>query len=164
MSDRDDAVLEERDRDRRAHAGRVRVLARPVVDLAVRLLDERDDPRLAAAVDRLAERSRRHSRGDLSASCAAHAVGHGEERGMADPGVLVAPTLAARVGKAGAAAKSAHASNLRSVSPTRTRSPAASFRARLRRTPFTNVPFVEPVSSIHTPSRRGSTRAWFADA
>ena len=61
-------------------------------------------------------------------------------------------------------AEGTHVSNLRSVSPTRTRSPAASLRARLSRTPLTNVPLVDPTSSIQTPSRRGSTRAWFAEA
>jgi hypothetical protein len=58
VTDRDDAVLEQRDRDRRPHARRVRVLACTLVHLAVRLLDQRDDARLAASVDRLAEGGR----------------------------------------------------------------------------------------------------------
>src|SRR4029450_10286457 len=66
--------------------------------------------------------------------------------------------------RAGTFRSTTHGSNLRSVPPTRTRSPAASLRARLSRTPLTNVPLVDPTSSIQTPSRRGSTRAWFAEA
>ena len=61
VAERDDAVLDERDGDRRAHAGGVRILCGAVEDLPVRLLDERDDPLLAAAVDALAERGRRHA-------------------------------------------------------------------------------------------------------
>jgi hypothetical protein len=52
-----------------------------------------------------------------------------------------------------------HRSYRRSVSPIRTMSPGASCVGRPRRVPFTYVPFVEPMSSTHTPSRRGSTRA-----
>ena len=59
----------------------------------------------------------------------------------------------------GIPADSAHASYLSSVSPARTTSPLTSLRGRSMRTPFTNVPFVEPRSLTHTPSRRGSIRA-----
>ena len=41
---------------------------------------------------------------------------------------------------------------------------STSFRGRSMRTPFTNVPFVEPRSCTQTPSRRGSMRTWRADA
>ena len=57
-----------------------------------------------------------------------------------------------------------HGSNLRSVSPIRTTSPGASLRSRVSRIPFTKVPFVEPMSSIQTPSRRGSNRACRVEA
>ena len=41
-----------------------------------------------------------------------------------------------------------HGSNLMSVSPMRTTSPGVSRRSRVRRMPFTNVPFVDPMSSM----------------
>ena len=164
VADRDDAVLEQRDGDRRAHPGSVGVLARPFVDLAVRLLDQRDDASLAAAVDGLAEGGCRDPGRDLAPARAAHPVRDREERRMADPGVLVSAAPPPRMREPRAPPELAHVSNLRSVPPTRTRSPAASLRARLSRTPLTNVPLVDPTSSIQTPSRRGSTRAWFAEA
>jgi hypothetical protein len=94
MADGDGAVLEEGDGDRRAHARGVRVFTRPLVDLAVGFLDQRDDASFAAAVDVLAEGRRRDARGDLAPACAAHAVSHREQGRMADPGVLVSPAPA----------------------------------------------------------------------
>src|SRR5437870_9413315 len=110
MTDADGAVLDERNRDRRPHARGCRVLRGPLVDTAVRLLDETDEPLLAAAVDLGAEGSRRQSRRDLSRPRPAHAVGDREQGRVADPGVLVAATLAAGMGQARAPASGAHAS------------------------------------------------------
>ena len=163
VADRDDAVLEERDGDRRAHARGVRVLASTLVDLAVRLLDQRDDSCLAAAVDGLAE-GVAATRSDLAASRAAHPVGDREQRRMADPGILVAPAPAARMERPvlrpdGLMSRTSGRSRPRERGRRRQACAPGSSR-----TPFTKVPFVDPTSSIHTPSRRGSTRAWFADA
>src|SRR5437870_13694654 len=105
MTDADGAVLDERNRDRRPHARGCRVLRGPLVDAAVRLLDEADEPLLAAAVDLGAEGSRREAGRDLSRPRPAHAVRDREQGRVADPGVLVAAPLAARVGQACATAK-----------------------------------------------------------
>src|SRR5207244_2936800 len=106
-----------------------RVLRRTLVDTPVRFLDQRLDGVLAAAaVSRLlAQGLRGELRRHLARLRAAHAVDDREDRGFEDIGVLVVPALAARVGDSGGAAEahSAHGSNLRSVSPMRTTSPAA---------------------------------------
>ena len=107
--------------------------------------------RFAAAVAAgLVQRVGGERRGDLAGARAAHAVGDREERRLEDVRVLVVVPLAARVGADLLLADlrvTAHGSNLRSVSPTRTTSPGASRRSRVRRMPLTNVPFVEPMSS-----------------
>src|SRR5205823_343263 len=90
-------------------------------------------------------------------------VGDREQRGAADVRILVVPALAPRIG-ARVALSELHGSNLRSVSPIRTTSPATSRRSRVSRIPLTNVPFVEPMSSTQIPSRRGSKRAWRVEA
>jgi len=112
---------------------------------------------------RLVERTGRERRGDLAGACAAHPVRDREERRAQDERVLVLTALPSRVGRRRGLAE-LHGSNLRSVSPTRTTSPAASRRSRVTRMPFTNVPFVEPMSSTQIPSRRGSIRAWRVEA
>jgi hypothetical protein len=103
VADRDDPVLEQGDGNRRPHPRGVRVLTRTLVDLPVRLLDERNDTVLAAPVDGLAERRGRDARRDLAAASTAHAVGDGEDRRVADPGVLVAAALPPRMGEPRAA-------------------------------------------------------------
>src|SRR5438128_266315 len=159
----DALVVDERDRDRRAHAGRVRIGARPVVDTAIRLLDEGDDACLAAGTGAaLLQLCGGHPRRDLAGLRAAHPVGDGEERRLHDVRVLVVPSLAAGVGHA--RDPSDHCSYLRSVSPSRTTSPYFNRRGRSSRVPFRYVPFVEPRSCTQTPSCRGSKRAWRADA
>ena len=156
--------LDERDRHRRPHAARRRVVRRALVHAAVRLLDELDDAILAAALRlRLVQRAGGERRGDLAGPRAAHAVGDREQRRPHDERVLVLPALPSGVGRDGVAPE-LHVSNLRSVSPMRTTSPGASRRSRVSRMPFTNVPFVEPMSSTQIPSRRGSMRAWRVDA
>ena len=130
---------------------------------AVRFLDQLDDVRLtAAAGSRFLERARGECRRDLACTRASHAVRDREERRPADIRVLVATPLPPRVGP-GCIAPQLQGSNLRSVSPMRTTSPGTSRRSRVNRIPFTKVPFVEPMSSIQTPSRRGSSRAWRVD-
>src|SRR5206468_12714892 len=103
-------------------------------------------------------------RGDLTGLRASHPIGDSEERRLADVGVLVAPAPAAGVGDDRDVPEPGHASNLRSVSPTRTTSPRLSRRGRSSRVPFRNVPLGEPRSWTQTPSCRGSKRAWRAEA
>ncbi len=148
VADDDALALDERDGHRRSHARRRRVDARALVHAAVRLLDERRDPRGAGepAGIGVLERGGRELRRDLAALRAAHAVGDGEERRRDDVRVLVPAPLPAGVRPARVRADLRHSSNLRSVSPTRTTSPGASLRASEMRTPFTYVPFVEPRS------------------
>src|SRR5262249_12799482 len=124
----------------------------------VRLLDQVDDPLLAAGRGAaLLQRGGSKPRRDLAGLGAAHPVGNREERRLADVRVLVVTTLAPGVrDRAGAAD---HWSTLRSVSPDRPASPIVSRRGRSRRPPFRNVPFVEPRSCTQTPSCRGSKRA-----
>ena len=166
VADRHLAVVDERDGHRRSHPGRLVVLARALVDPAVRLLDELDDAlfgRQRARRRLLARRGRSETRGDVARARASHAVRDCEERRLADERVFVAPALAARVRDTRHVAQP-HRSYRSSVSPTRTRSPLASFRGFVSRAPLTNVPFVEPTSSTQTPSRRGWKRAWRMDA
>src|SRR5262249_32873463 len=158
-------AAEERGGDRRAHAGSSRIPGRAVVHAPVRLRDPLRDARLAAAVGAaLPERCRGEPGGDLAGLRAAHPVGDGEERRLADEGVFVAAPLPAGVGAAERLDDRDHDSYLRSVSPIRTTSPGASRRSRVTRMPFTYVPFVEPMSSSHTPSRLISKRAWRPEA
>ena len=71
--------------------------ARPGVHAAVRLLDQILDAVLAAGVGAaLLQRGRRETRRDLARLGAAHAVGDGEERRLADVGVLVPAPLCGR--------------------------------------------------------------------
>ena len=99
------------------------------------------------------------------AAGAAHAVGDGEQRRLADPGVLVAPALPARDWRGRCCVRRSimPRTSGRSRRRERGRRPR-SLRALESRTPLTKVPFVEPTSSIQTPSRRGSTRACCAEA
>src|SRR5581483_6931373 len=166
MADDDALVLDERDGHRRSHTGGRGVGARPLVDAAVCLLDERCDalgPGEAARIGVLERRGselRRH----LARLRAAHAVRDREERRSENVRVLVTAPATARVRAAGIGADDRHASNLRSVSPTRTTSPGARRRAPSMRMPFTYVPFVEPRSCTQTPSLRGSKRTCREDA
>src|SRR5436190_2788273 len=163
VTERDVVVLDERDRDRRAHAGCVGVAARAVVDPAVRLLDQVGDALLAAAVRAgFLQRGGREARRDLARLRASHAVRDGEERRLDDVGVLVVPPRATRIGDGCGAGD--HWSYLRSVSPMRMMSPCVRRRGCSSRAPFRYVPFVEPRSCTQTPSWRGSKRAWRADA
>src|SRR6266508_689380 len=163
VSDRDAAPVDDGDRHRRAHPGDVRVLGGALVDALVRRLDQRDDAFLAASAGlaRL-HRCRGQSGCDLTGARPAHAVRHREQRRLDNVGVLVMAPLAPRMRRTGVA-RDSHCSNLRSVSPIRTTSPGVSLRGRSIRVPLTNVPFVEPMSSTQTPSRRGSMRACLAD-
>ncbi len=140
MADHDHAaVLDPGDGHRRPHAGGGRILVRAFVDAEVRGLDQLDDVRGAAgtgAAGVLEQRVGGDRRGDFPGLRAAHAVGDREERRLADERVLVVPALPARV-RVGEARDQPHRSNLRSVSPMRTRSPGARRRSRVSRTPFT---------------------------
>src|SRR5262249_32796798 len=129
---------------------RLRVDLRPLVDAAVGLLDQLDHALGPAAVDaRVVQRPGCERGRDLAGTGAAHAVRDREQRWLEDVRIFVVMALSAGIGTdlLLADAKSGHDSNLRSVSPTRTTSPGASRRSRVRRMPFTNVPFVEPMSS-----------------
>src|ERR1700693_4834552 len=97
MTEPDNAVLDERDRDRRPHSRCIRVFGCPLEDALCGRLDEGDDTISPAPADVFSERGRGDAGGDLAAARAAHPVGDREERWPADPGVLVAPPLATRV-------------------------------------------------------------------
>jgi hypothetical protein len=145
----------ERGGDRRAHARHLRVACRALVDPPVRLLDDRGEPLLWIEIVRvveLAEGGRRQSGGHLAGLSPTHAVGDCEKRGVDEEGILVSPPLAAGIGESGCV-RDLHRSNLSSVSPIWTRSPRWSCLRPSTRSPFTKVPFVEPRSRIHTPSR-----------
>ena len=139
VADRDPTSREQRRRHRRPHAGEVRVGVRPVVDAAVRLLDDR----LQALVRRepvglveLAESGGCEPGGDLAGLRPAHPVRDGEERRVEDVRVLVPPANLAGVGAACALAQP-HRSYRSSVSPTWTRSPSWSRLRPSMRSPFT---------------------------
>jgi hypothetical protein len=134
----DDPVLDQRDRHRRAHPRRLGVVRLALVDAAVRLLDQRDDEALArgVVVRLLAKRLDGEAGRDLAGVCAAHSVRDGEERRRDDERVLVVPALPPGVRHPGVAAE-IHASNWKSVCPTRTMSPRASLRGRSSWIPFT---------------------------
>ena len=102
VADRDAAVLDERDRHRRAHPRGGGVLRLPLVDAAVGLLDQVVDPLLAAGElgGLVAQGRRREARGELARLGAAHPVGDREQRRLADVGVLVVPAPPAGVGDA----------------------------------------------------------------
>src|SRR5204863_5998706 len=106
----------------------------------------------------LLQRGRRQARGQLACLGSADPVRDREQRRLTDVRVLVVAPPPARVGRCGAPLDS-HASYLSSVSPTRTMSPGVSRFGCFSRIPFRYVPFVEPMSSSQTPSRRGSTLA-----
>ena len=166
VADDDARARDERGRDRRPHARRVRVARRPRVDATVRLLDDGAQARLGVERVRLvevAERARREPRRDLSRLGAPHPVGDGEQRGLADEGVLVAPAHAARV-RQPRDGDELHATTRSVVSPMRSRSPSVSRSRPSMRRPFTKVPLRESRSTTHNPSRSASTRAWLADA
>src|SRR6266516_7943849 len=165
MSEGDIAVLHERDRDRGSHARCGRIGARAGVHAPVRLLNEVIDAVLTACGGAaLLQRGRGETRCNLSRLGAAHAVGDGKERRLADVGVLVPAPLATGIRDHPYMSETRHCSYLRSVSPTRTMSPRASRRGRSSRVPLRYVPFVEPRSCTQTPSWRGSKRAWRAEA
>src|SRR6185503_13629355 len=138
VADRDAAVLDERDRHRRAHAGGGGVLRLALVDPPVGLLNQVVDPLLAARqlAGLVAQRRGCQARGELARLGAAHAVGDSEQRRLADVGVLVVPPPPAGVRDAGRLAEPGHASYLSSVSPTRTMSPGVSRLARESLIPF----------------------------
>ena len=135
----------------------------------VRGLDQLDDALLAAR-----RRGRRCASvtvaggergGDLAGLRAAHAVGDRERaaaRRRSSPrcGAASGPTFdsARRRGQILIARTSGRSRR------SRTTSPGTSRRSPVRRMPFTKVPLVEPMSSTYTPSRRGSKRAWCAEA
>ena len=141
-------------------------LVRALVDAAVRLLDQRRHllRRRTRARIGLLERRGGELRGDLARLRAAHAVGDGEERRRDDVRVLVPAPLLARVARARVRRRrSLPRTSARSRRRARRRR-STSLRGRSMRTPFTNVPFVEPRSCTQTPSRRGSMRTCRADA
>src|SRR6266516_6757642 len=118
-------AVHERDRHRRAHARDGCVVGLALVDAPVCLLDQSVDPlpAVASAVARIvAERCRSEARGDLAGLRAADSVGHGEERRLADVGVLVEPAPAPGI-RGGRASPESQSSYLNSVSPIRTMSP-----------------------------------------
>ncbi len=160
VADVGDLTVDQRDRHRRAHAGSGLVGALALVDAAVRVLDQLHDSLVVdrPVVRRVAKGRRREVRGDFAGLRPAHAVRDREQRRFADVVVLVPAPAAAGVSD-GCRARQRHRSNLKSVSPMRITSPGDSLRAPVRRAPFTYVPFVEPMSSIQTPSRRGSILA-----
>ena len=105
VADRDEVVLDERDRDRGAHPRGGHILQRLLPDAAVRLADQRLDVlRAGGGLDVLPQRGGGDARGDLARLVAAHPVGDREERRLADVGVLVAAALVARVGRPGGVA------------------------------------------------------------
>src|SRR5436305_11449072 len=108
----------------------------------VRLLDQFGDALLAAdadvAVAALLERCGGKRRRNLAGLRTAHPVCDGEERRVADVGVLVPAALAARI-RVPDPLTELHDSNRRSVSPIRTTSPGASRRSRVSRIPLTQV-------------------------
>ena len=127
------ALSSERDRHRRPHPRRRRVLVGALEDAPVRLLDQRRDPLLAAVVaGRLLEDGCGEAGRDLAGLGAAHSVGDREERRLGDVCVLVAPAAAAGIGDAGVA-RQHQTSNLKSVWPTRTTSPLARRRGVVTR-------------------------------
>jgi hypothetical protein len=96
VAENDAAVLDQRYRHGRTHSGHVRVAAGTLVDAAVRLLHQGDDPLGAGAVDVvLLQGGRCEARCDLTRARAAHAVRDCEQRRLADVGVLVMPALPA---------------------------------------------------------------------
>ena len=137
MADRDRAVLDEGDGDRRAHARAGGVLGRRPVHAPVRLLDQLRHLLLAASgASALLERGGREPRRDLARLRSAHPVGDSEQRRLYDVGVLVPSALPAGVRPARYPPHD-HASNRRSVSPMRTTSPSFSRLGPSSRTPLT---------------------------
>ena len=102
--ERDGAVLADQRRGhRRAHAGRLGVGARALVDALVRHADRRPQRLLALVLDQveLGERLGAHARRELAGERAAHAVGHHEERRAQEERVLVGAANVAGLGQAG---------------------------------------------------------------
>ena len=152
MPDRDLPVgLEDRNRHRRAHPRRCRVGGGALVHAQVRRLDQRDDTLLAGGArvePRLGDRGRR--RAPRRPRRPARRPSRPRRR---TPGALrrSCPRCAAACARHSTPptdAGNSHRSNLRSVSPIRTRSPGTRRRSRSRRMPLTNVPLVEPMSSM----------------
>ena len=137
VTDRHAPVLDESDGHGRAHPGSRGVLGLPLVDAAVRLLDQLVDALLASAAGllRVLQRGCGQAGCELAGLGAAHAVGHREERRLDDEGVLVVPALAPRVCQHRDVDR-LHVSYRNSVSPTRTTSPAVSRFGRVSRIPF----------------------------
>ena len=135
MPERHVLPADEGDRDRRAHAGGVRVGARAVIDTAVGLLDQVRDALLAAGSGAaLLQGGGREPGSDLAGHGSSHPVRDREERRLDHIGVLVVPPRAAGIGDCGDPPD--HCSNLRSVSPTRTMSPSVSRRGCSSRMPL----------------------------
>ena len=106
VPDRDDpgVLVDERDRCDGAHPGRLRILDRALPDPPVRLLDQRDERVGSPYVPGpFLQRRGCELRRDLARAGSAHAVGDGEERWLADEGVLVPQAPPPGVGHGGCA-------------------------------------------------------------
>ena len=138
VAERDRALVDERERQCRPHAGQRHVLLRLLVDAAVRGLDQRLDALLARSLPVLAllERLRGEPRGHFSGLRSAHPVRDREEGRFADEDVLVVPPAAAGICLGDELAQR-HRSNLKSLSPILTMSPGSRRFGRFSFTPFT---------------------------
>ena len=138
VAEGDRALVDERERQRRPHAGQRHVLLRLLVDAAVRGLDQRVDAFLARSLPALAllERLRGEPRGHFSGLRSAHPVRDREEGRFADEDVLVVPPAAAGICLGDELAQR-HRSNLKSLSPILTMSPGSRRFGRFSFTPFT---------------------------
>ena len=152
------ARVDERRGDRRSHPCRVRIGDGALPDAAVRLGDQiasrlSSPRRVRPAV--LEQRPRSDPGGDLTRPRAAHPVGDGEERRLADEyASSFRRTPAPGVGHAQPRARSLTRCTCSSVAPIADHVAGLRRAARARSVaPLTNVPFVEPRSSTHAPSR-----------
>ena len=140
VADRDGSPLrvDQGSRHRRSHPGGCGICERALPDAPVGLDDKRLHALLAARLVScfFLECPGRQARCDLTGASPAHAVGDGEQRRLADEGILVSKPSAPRVGETRCAADP-HRCTSSSVSPMRTTSPGRRSRAAFRRAPLT---------------------------